>query len=68
MNSCCLCVPRPRSSRPRCRRRVTDLVHAELRRFNLTPETPVIEALVTDLMRRLTGLGFLDALLPPVRS
>lgn len=48
--------------------RVTDLVHGELRKFTLTPETPIIEALVTDLMRRLTGLGFLDALLPPVRT
>lgn len=48
--------------------RVTDLVHAELRKFTLTTETPVIEALVTDILRRLTGLGFLDALLPPVRT
>jgi len=48
--------------------RVRDLVHAELRRFSLAPDTPVIEELVTDLMRRLTGLGFLDALLPPVRN
>jgi pilus assembly protein CpaF len=48
--------------------RVSTLVHAELRRFNLAPQTPDIDALVLDLMRRLTGLGFLDALLPPVRS
>jgi pilus assembly protein CpaF len=51
----------------RVRDRILDLVHAELRRFTLAPETPIIEALVTDLMRRLTGLGFLEALLPPVR-
>ncbi len=48
--------------------RVTNLVHAELRRFSLAPDTPVIEDLVTDLLRRLTGLGFLDALLPPLRT
>ncbi len=59
-------------AKPEKREAVTDrtqaLVNQSLRARGITPTAPELGALVADILRRVTGLGFLDLLLPPARS
>lgn len=54
--------------RARIRERIAALVAAAYQRRNLAADIREENALTDDLIRRLTGLGFLDLLLPPVRT
>ena len=54
------------------RKQVTDrigtLASQSLRKKNLNPSMPVVQNIVSELSRRILGLGFLDLLLPPART
>jgi pilus assembly protein CpaF len=54
--------------RSRIRERIAALVAAGYQRRNLAADIREENALTDDLTRRLTGLGFLDLLLPPART
>jgi len=54
--------------RARIRERIAALVAAAYQRRNLAADIREENALTDDLIRRLTGLGFLDLLLPPART
>lgn len=56
------------SDRQRIGKRLETLVAAALRRRHCQPGAAGEALLVEDLMRRLLGWGFLDLLLPPVRT
>jgi len=54
--------------RARIRERIAALVAAAFQRRGLAVDIREENALTDDLIRRLTGLGFLDLLLPPART
>lgn len=54
--------------RTRIRERIATLVAAAFQRRNLAVDIREENILTDDLTRRLTGLGFLDLLLPPART
>ncbi|PKO11521.1 MAG: CpaF family protein [Chloroflexi bacterium HGW-Chloroflexi-10] len=56
------------AERAEIQERVTILVSAGYRRRNQRPGAQYEEALAQELTRRLLGFGFLDLLLPPVRT
>ena len=56
------------ADRQRIRERVEAAISLALRKRNCRPGVPVEAALAEELTRRLTGLGFLDLLLPPTRT
>jgi pilus assembly protein CpaF len=56
------------TERRRIRERVEVAVAAALRKRSLRPGAPIEAQLAEELTRRITGLGFLDLLLPPART
>ena len=56
------------TERQRIRERVEAAVAAALRKRSLRPGAPIEAQLAEELTRRITGLGFLDLLLPPARN